>query len=169
MTPIQELFDDTFTMLNAVATDPQKAVVFKTASREFFSYVYPIFFITFEQYNTVLLTVTEEELRTNYEDTTNIFNLSVGNIEIVELIKLTDCVAIRVKPLDYATFKLEDGYSGAYQYVVEYMLKKLERDNMSMLKSAGIEDNESLEVEDIATIRDYLKKEFGITTVGLVL
>ncbi len=169
MTLLQDLFNDTFSMLNVVATDTQKAVVFKTASREFFSYVAPIFYITYDTYNAILLTVPEETLRNNYSDTTDIFGLGIGNIKIVDLVKLDESVALRVKPLDYATFKLEDGYTGAYQYVIEYMLKKLERDNMSMLKSAGIEDNESIDVDDITVMRDYLKKEFGIAVVGLVM
>ncbi len=168
MTLLKELFDDTFNMLNIVATDPQKDGAFKNSCREFFSYVRPVFFIPQETYDLVLETVTTNTL-CGLKDTTDAFGLEVGSFEIVEFSQLTDCVGIRVKPLDFNTFKLEDGYTGAFNYVVEYMLKKVERNNMKMLKSAGIDDGEGFETEDISVIRDYLKKEFGVTTVGLVM
>lgn len=167
MTQLRQLFDDTFNMLNSVATATQQELAFKNASREFFSYVFPIIYITNVKYEEVTISV-GEDIVMGFEDTGDILGLGIGDFTVVEVIYLENKVAFRIKPNSFSDFLLNDSYIGSYQYVVEYMLKKVERNNMKMLKSAGIDDGESIDVEDISQIRDYLKKEFGVTAVGLV-
>lgn len=168
MTELRQLFDDTFSMLNIVATPTQEEMAFKNASREYFSYVYPIFFIPTLDYELIVLDLGEEVVM-GFEDRGNLMGRDMGDFKVMEAITLTDYKAFRVKPINTASFALEDSYVGSFQYVCEYILKKIERDNMRMLKSAGIDDGEGFEIEDISQVRDYLKKEFGVTAVGLVM
>jgi len=166
MTLVSEIFTDTFTMLNIVATPEQKDNAFKNASREFFSYVSPIIFISNTRWEEI---IEAEEVGCNFIDDDDSLNLNIGSFKIIEIAQMNDCVGIRVKPLDYDDFKLDDGYIGAYQFVAGFFLRKVERDNMRMMKSAGIDDGEGFQEEDIQAVRDYLRKEFGITAVGLVM
>lgn len=168
MTELRTIFDDTFTMLNIVATEEQKETAFRNTSREFFSYVSPVLMIPNEKYIDVTSAI-DITIGYGYEDDIDIFNVGIGDFKIVEISELDEFVALRIKPVGNGLFYLEDGYIGAFQQVTEYFLKKLEKDNMRMLKSAGIDDGEGFEVEDIQTIRDYLRKEFGVTTAGLVM
>jgi len=167
MTKLKELFEDTFNMLNIIATDTQKEAVFRTSCREFFSYVAPVHFIEFETYNNAV-NAKGESIKCGFVDDSNLLSLGMGSIKIIETASLNDCIGVRIKPMDYDIFMLEDGYTGAFQQVVEFMLKKLECDNMRMLKSAGIDDGEGFENEDINALRDYLRKEFSIETARLV-
>ncbi|WP_294958815.1 hypothetical protein [Sulfurovum sp.] len=168
MTALRTLFDDTFAMVNIVSTPEQADTAFRNTCREFFSYVRPVFFIPQGTYDAILEAINVNTV-CGFKDTSNLFGLDVGSFEVSEMVQLDDCVGIRVKPLDYDTFKLDDGYTGAFCYIAEYMGKKVEKNNMNMLKSAGIDNGDGFEIEDISVIRDYLKKEFGITAVGLVM
>ncbi|NOR58052.1 MAG: hypothetical protein GQ474_05965 [Sulfurimonas sp.] len=168
MTQLKTIYDESAVTLNIVATDIQLNAVFNMATREFFSYVYPIFFIQEEDFERIQNSI-EETIKYGYKDTTDALEVGAGDFKVMELVRLDDLIGMRVKPLNYNAFLLEEGYSGAFQFCCEFFLHKIEKENMSMLKSAGIEDNESYDTQDINTLRDYLRKEFGVTTAGLII
>lgn len=166
MTLVKDIFNSTHTMLNIVATADQLSNAYLVAYREFFAIVTPTIFIR----NDIVAELLEAgiELTEGLEDTTDALGLGIGAFRIVETVEMIDHTAILIKPMDPETFKLDFNYVGAFQYVSEFFLKKVERDNMRMLKSAGIDDGEMFEEGDIIALRDYLKQSFSVISVGLV-
>lgn len=164
MTSTRTIFDNTAISLNIVATTEQLNAVFASASREFFSYVYPVAFVSYEKLEEIDLTLYE-----GYIDNADTLGLGMGNFTVKEYSPLIENVAIRVEPLDVLQFSLPNNYAGAFQYVSEYFLSKVEKENMDILRSSGIDNLDGGEVIDLQQIREYLRREFGVTAVGLVM
>ncbi|MGW8169641.1 MAG: hypothetical protein ACWGHH_06520 [Sulfurovaceae bacterium] len=157
MQALRDIFEKTLGTLNIVATPEQAENAFTVACREFFSYVTPLYEVPLIDGLTIGGEIINDEL-----------GLGIGKFRITSVTDILIGYMIGVKPIDYSDFKIDYGYMGAFQYVCEYMLKKVERDNYLMIKSAGIEEPETIDVENIAELRDYLKKEFSITPAGLI-
>lgn len=164
MTSTRTIFDNTATSLNIVATDTQLDAVFSSISREFFSYVYPVEFVSYVKLEELGITLYD-----GYVDNNDVLGLGMGSFKIKELSALIDGYGIRVEPVDIEVFSLPNNYAGAFQYVSEYFLSRIEKENMDVLRSAGIDNVETTEPIDLLQIREYLRKEFSITTVGLVM
>ena len=163
-----EIYNNFCTMLNVVITPQQKAAIYHSTMREFFSYVKPIVILSNKRI--AELEASGVNIESGFKDETNILGLGIGSYSIASVDKLSDQTFIRTQPIDYdGDYKMEDTYAGAFQMVAEHFFKKVEKDNYGMLQSGGISMEEHIEIEDINQLRDYLRKEFGIIAGSTII
>lgn len=161
LTLLRNLYDTQVNALNIVASVEQLDAGFSLASNEFFSVVFPMHEVPHDHPDASLLTQ-------GFEDTSNVFSFNIGGYIVKEFFSLVSTYAVRVEPIDIGDFKLYHTYSSDYNRVCRYYLKQIEKDNMMMLKGAGIDQVMYEDVEDIQIIKDDLYKKYGVTYSYLV-
>lgn len=159
MRELRDIFDNKSQMLNITATIQQLDAVFQVSCDEFFSYVSPIYSTISTDDLTLLIGSTIEN---------NELGLGIGKFKLLNAVQTLSQWLLVVKPADIDNFTLNYGYIGQFQYVCEFFLKTVEKDNLLMLRNAGIEEPESIDIENIDTLRDYLKKEFACESSNLI-
>jgi len=154
---LRDIFNDVIELSNSIATPEQKEVIFRSSVREFFSIVKPIVFIENEVF---LLVSSTHNINKGFKDELDIFSLGIGDFEIVEIIKTLEHTALRISPLNIDDFRLNESYIGGLQLVIEFFITKVDKNNFSMMQSAGIDTRDMFNELDISTLRDILKRDF---------